>query len=277
MPIVPDLGLDAATIGPKRRVAFSFEEQNAQMWSETLGRWLKHGDLLSEDGYVIATNEQLLAEFLRMPPVNDAGLDAVSVASNREILFSTETSFFSQALSQTVGHGDVLSNRGRIVMKNAQLLSQFQISNSAGPTPGDYGLDAVAVRPMKEFWFSTEVGFFDQRFGWISDGDLLSSRGYVIVRNLDLVSAFAPVEDVNNFGLDVAALPVAASLADFDMDGWVGSADVTLMRDASNGPACLTDQPDLGDLDGDGDSDMNDFGILQRCYGLTTANEECGP
>ncbi len=278
MPIVPDLGLDAATVGPKGRIAFSFEEQNAQIWSETLGRWLKHGDLLSEDGYVIATNEHLLARFVRMPPVNDAGLDAVTVAANTDILFSTETGFFSQALGQAVSHGDLLSSRGRIVRKNAQLLANFRIVPSAGTPPtADYGLDAIIVRPAGEFWFSTEVGFVDERLGSISDGDLLSTRGYVVARNLDLVSAFAPIEDVSNFGLDAAAVPVAVSVADFDMDGCVGPADLSLFKGASLGPACLAAQPEEGDLDGDGDIDMNDFGIMQRCIGAPLDTPGCAP
>jgi hypothetical protein len=278
MPIVPDLGLDTATVGPRNRIFFSFKKQNLQIWSETLGRYLKHGDLLSEDGYVVASNEDLLAKFVRMPPVTDAGLDAVALASNREILFSTDVSFFSEALGKTAGHGDVLSNRGRIVMTNAQLLAKFQISNpTAGPVPSDYGLDALIVRPAGEFWFSTTTGFVDQRWGAISDGDLLSTFGYVVARNSELLSAFAPTENVSNFGLDAACVPVATSLADFDLDGSVGDTDITLFRSSSRGPANLTTQPEYGDLDGDGDIDMDDFGLLQRCIGRSIEKPDCVP
>src|SRR6185312_15673362 len=102
-----------------------------------------------------------------------------------------------------------------------------------------YGLDALIVRPAGEFWFSTTTGFIDQRLGSISDGDLLSTFGYVVARNSELLSAFAPIEDVNNFGLDAACVPVAPSLADFDLDGSVGDADITLFRSSSRGPANL--------------------------------------
>jgi len=51
-------------------------------------------------------------------------------------------------------------------------------------------------------WFSTEEGFQDQEFGPIGAGDLLSDQGLIVFRNLELMSAFAPLEDVSSFGLD---------------------------------------------------------------------------
>jgi hypothetical protein len=42
----------------------------------------------------------------------------------------------------------------------------------------------------------------DARLGPITDGDLLSDRGYVVARNLDLVRPFQPLEDLANFGLE---------------------------------------------------------------------------
>ena len=38
--------------------------------------------------------------------------------------------------------------------------------------------------------------------GPIGGGDLLSDQGYIVYRNLELVSNFAPIEDASNFGLD---------------------------------------------------------------------------
>ncbi len=77
---------------------------------------------------------------------------------------------------------------------------------SFNPTPKadgsiDFGLDAIYVWPGGEVWFSTEEDF-DSSLGPIGAGDLLSDRGYVIYRNLDLVRKFNPIEDVNSFGLD---------------------------------------------------------------------------
>ncbi|MEP0843144.1 MAG: hypothetical protein HRF43_10590, partial [Phycisphaerae bacterium] len=266
MPIVPDLGLDAATVGPRGRVWFSFEESTPQIWSESLSRWLRHGDLLSEDGAVVATNEQLLARFVRMPPVDDAGLDAVAIAPNRAILFSTEKDFFSERLGVKVGHGDLLSTRGRIVARNARLMAHFhpiQIATNAVIT--DYGLDAVVLRGNAEIWFSTEIGFLDAHLGWIGDGDLLSTTGRVVARNLKLLSAFAPIQDLGDFGLDACLVGRAAAPGDFDLDGDVDRDDVSRMDADRSGPAMNAVGGDDCDLDDDGDVDQADFGLLQRC------------
>ena len=264
MPIVPDLGLDAVVIGPRREIWFSWEEEFPQMWSETLGVWLKHGDLLSDRGYVVATNEELLARFVRQPVVTDAGLDAVARAPTRAIFFSTEEDFFSEALGVTVRHGDLLSSRGRIVRTNAQLTHNF---NPMGPALQDYGLDAVILRPWKEVWFSTEKGFTDANLGPISDGDLLSSWGYVVARNLELVERFGPIEDLDNFGLDAVNIVVPSLTADMDFDGDVDQADFGQLQTAISGPDLASDKPELGDFNGDGDVDQDDFGVFQICLG----------
>ncbi len=273
MPVVPDLGLDAAVLGPGGSIWFSFEERNGPVWSETLGVWLRHGDLLSDAGRVVRTNEQLLARFVRMAPVDDAGLDAVALAPNAEILFSTERDFYSQALGRRVGHGDLLSDRGRIVRTNAELLANFRpMANDAGAALPDYGLDAVVLRPDREIWFSTEVGFTDARLGPISDGDLLSTRGYVVLRNLELVKAFGPVEDVGNFGLDAVTVVTRQSPCDFDFDGDVDLADFLVFQSAFNGAnktarAAVQAVSDFdADLDNDFDVDAADFLLFQACF-----------
>ncbi|HYV31833.1 MAG TPA: hypothetical protein VEO53_12115, partial [Candidatus Binatia bacterium] len=66
----------------------------------------------------------------------------------------------------------------------------------------DYGLDAVWVWPSGEIWFSTEDGFYGQHFDYYGPGDLLSDQGYVVYTNLELLGAFAPTEDLGDFGLD---------------------------------------------------------------------------
>ncbi len=279
MPSVPDLGLDAVMPARGGQIWFSFEEDTPQIWSETLAVWLKHGDLLSDRGYVVRTNEQLIAAFVPMPVTADVGLDAVSRSANREILFSIETSFFSEGLGRLVKHGDLLSSRGRIVRTNEELLANFDVQHiPASPLPPDYGLDAIVLRPEKEIWFSTEEGFQDANLGPISDGDLLSSRGYVVVRNLELVAAFRPVEDVNNFGLDAVSVVVPVQIADFDMDDDVDLSDFGMMQAALSGPTSATPEPEYGDLDGDGDSDQSDFGLFQACISGpgVAADPDCG-
>ena len=73
--------------------------------------------------------------------------------------------------------------------------------NPAKPT-GDYGLSAVFLWPSGEIWFSTAQGFADLGTNFYAGGDLLSDQGYVVYRNLELVSAFAPSGGGTNFGLD---------------------------------------------------------------------------
>ncbi len=264
MPMVPDLGLDAVVLAPRREIWFSFEEDIPRIWSETLGVWLKHGDLLSDRGYVVQTNERLLARFVRMPPVRDVGLDAVTRPPCRAIFFSTEEDFFSEALGVMVRHGDLLSNRGRIVRTNAQLMQNF---NPINPIPLDFGLDAAILRPWREIWFSTEVGFTDANLGPISDGDLLSTFGYIVARNLDLVEKFGPIEDLANFGLDAMNVIVPSLTADFDQDGDVDGEDVGHLEACLSGPGVAQTDPDCLDalMDEDDDVDQEDLAVAQGC------------
>ncbi len=277
MPPTPDLGLDAVTLGRGGSLWFSFDGQQPPMWSETLGVWLKHGDLLSEAGFVVRTNEQLLRNFTRMPPVADAGLDAVATAPNGEFLFSTDEGFHCESLGRWVGHGDLLSDRGYIVRTNAELLAKFEPIDMMGrPLPADYGLDAVILRSNREIWFSVEIGFPDAKRGWIGHGDLLSTHGYVVVRNRDLVAPFGPLEDLADFGLDAAMLLGPRRFCDFDMDDDVDLNDFTHFQALFNGAnrpissvavaATPIDTAFDADLDGDRDVDLSDFAAFQNCF-----------
>ncbi len=190
----PDLGLDAVDILPGGELAFSLEDD---AMSTTLGP-LQHGDLISENGRIIKRNHDLLAAFVVMPPVTDVGLDAVHVLDSGEAYFSIETNVFSQRLGVTLQRGDVLSSSGAILKSNRQLLAAFH--PSAGGR--DYGVDALYVWPGGEIWFSVEEGFLDQQLGTILPGDLLSDQGSIVAGNLELLSAFAPRENLVDFGLD---------------------------------------------------------------------------
>ncbi|HNQ90765.1 MAG TPA: hypothetical protein PKM73_19290 [Verrucomicrobiota bacterium] len=188
-----DLGLDAVDVLPGGEIVFSLEDD---AHSETLGS-LQHGDLLSHRGRRVASNQELTRAFSLMPPVPDVGLDAVQVLDHGEILFSIETDTFS-GTSGLLRHGDVLSSRGAVVRSNSELLSHFH----PPPRAHDYGLDTVFVWPGGEIWFSVEEGFTDDVLGPIQPGDLLSDQGRIIGRNRDLLSAFAPLEELADFGLD---------------------------------------------------------------------------
>jgi len=188
-----DLGLDAVDILPGSEFAFSTE---TDVFSETLG-FLHHGDLLSNRGRVVAAYADLIGPFAPMPPLPDVGLDAVQVLGSGEVYFSIKSDFFSQRLGVLVRRGDLLSSKGLIVKTHEQLLAQFHPQ-----TEQDFGLDAVYVWPSGEVWFSVEESFEDRVLGRINHGDLLSDRGEVLYRNLDLLRNFQPLEDLADFGLD---------------------------------------------------------------------------
>ena len=188
------LSIDALTIVPGGEVWYSFSESHV---SPTLGR-IGDGDLVSDRGRVVRRNADLLGLFGLMPPVPDLGLDGVQVMEDGEILFSIIRESFSERWGVLLRSGDILSNSGRVIRAAKELLAGFQAEDQEI----EPGLDAFFVWPSGEVWFSTENGFVSRTVGSIMDGDLLSDQGYVVGRNLDLVQAFQPIEDLANFGLD---------------------------------------------------------------------------
>ncbi len=185
--------LDAIDVQPGGEIWFSLTE------NQPVSRFgkLQHGDLLSSRGRIVVRNQELTAGFGIQPVVPDLGLDAIHVMDDGEILFSTTTDVFSERLGRVIRRGDLLSNRRIVLMSNAQLLSRFQPEST-----DDVGLDAFYLWPTGEIWFSVEQGFQDRLLGHIGAGDLLSSQGIVLERNLDLLAAFSPLEDLADFGLD---------------------------------------------------------------------------
>jgi hypothetical protein len=192
MPVVGHVPIDAVDIAPGAEVLFSLDRG---VFSETLGP-IQEGDLVSERGHIVQRNQRLLSAFGVATNAPDAGLDAVMVKDDGEVLFSIRTNLLSP-LGVTLHRGDVLSSRGQVIKTFEQLLSRFRPQLMR-----DYGLDALYVWPHGEVWFSTEEGFADQIYGTILAGDLLSDQGIVVFRNLELLSAFAPIEDLADFGLD---------------------------------------------------------------------------
>jgi len=191
MPSVPDLGLDAVFVKGRGEILFSLP---VDVFSETLGP-IRHGDLLSNRGYVVKRNQELLAAFSPTSSA-DAGLDAVQILPDGQILFSIRSNVVSKA--GLLSRGDILSDRGSIYLTHQEMLKKFQ----PAVTNKDFGLDAFYLFTSGEIWFSVEEGFTDNRFGTISSGDLLSSFGYRVFNNQDLVAAFAPADPSTDYGLD---------------------------------------------------------------------------
>ncbi len=137
-----DYGLDGM-FGFQQGLAFSIEDS---FFDESLSGMVKHGDLLSPAGVILRTNDSLLQNFHPMPsPDPDYGLDAVQVMSLGEVWFSIEETFWDEVLGQTIGHGDLLSDGGKVVKTNQQLLAAF--FNPTGEVHTDLGLDALWVGP----------------------------------------------------------------------------------------------------------------------------------
>ncbi len=194
LPDTTDASVDAFDVLPGGEIVFSL---TAPAKSDTLGA-LQEGDLLSERGKLLKTNQALTAAFGIMPIVPDLGLDAVRALDTGEWLFSIRTPAFSEKFGIMLGRGDILGSSGRVVRSHAELLARFKPEQP----DHDYGLDAFFLWPSGEIWFSTEEGFQDATLGPITDGDILSDAGYVVGRNLDLVRDFQPLEDLANFGLE---------------------------------------------------------------------------
>lgn len=188
------LNIDALDILPGGIILFSF---NQNVNSQTAG-WIEEGDVVTDLGDVAYRNTELLSRMGFMPPTPALGLDGIQVLNNGEVLFSTRYNAFSEKLGQFIQHGDILSNQGYIYRKNKDLLAAFQ---PADPNQ-DYGLDAFYVWQTGEIWFSTASGFTSRTLGSIMAGDLLSDKGYIVFRNLELMSKFQPLEDLADFGLD---------------------------------------------------------------------------
>jgi len=118
----------------------------------------------------------------------------------REIWFSTERDFVSTNRSSPtnrISAGDLISNRGRVVKRNRELVGRLGVM----PVVPDLGLDAVHVAPRGEILYSIPQNVFSESQGLIQHGDLLSDRGPIVRRNQSLLAAFK-VATSTDAGLD---------------------------------------------------------------------------
>ena len=201
------IAVDALDVAPGGALLFSLRKDIS---STNLGS-IQEGDLVSDAGQIVKRNQDLTARLAIMPPVPDEGLDGVQDLPGGEILFSTRRDDFSESQGP-LSHGDLLSDQGKVVKTQHELLQLFH----PGQSSHDYGLGAFHVWPSGEIWFSTEEGFDDSVLGWVEDGDLLSDQGYVVARSAELVAPFQPTDGLTNYGLGslfvvTDLLPLAAS------------------------------------------------------------------
>jgi hypothetical protein len=128
----------------------------------------------------------------------------ILAAPVREIWFSTAHAFVStNRLPPTnqINPGDLLSNCGRVVRRNAELVQRLGLM----PPVYDLGLDALNPTCKGEILFSVPQNVFSESLGLIQHGDLLSDRGAIVKRNQDLLAAFHPPTSFDA-GLDAVQL-----------------------------------------------------------------------
>ncbi|MEE8169575.1 MAG: hypothetical protein V3T70_03425, partial [Phycisphaerae bacterium] len=181
------------------------------------GQTISNGDQLTNTGIIANTNFALTANFCPMPPVADMGLDALHRRPGGGLLFSSETGWFDECLSQQISDGDLLSADGTVFRTNAGLMVNF---NPMPPAP-DVGLDAVHVLPTGGILFSIEVDIFDQVLGvLVQHGDLLSDAGLIIQTNAQLLANFCPPA-VPDMGLDALLILDSGEIWFSTEDGWL--------------------------------------------------------
>ena len=209
-------GLDALTLvtepGATKPVAYF--STGRTFYSNTYKKNIGEGDLLSRNGNIVATNQDLVARF-SPDSTQSFGLDAVDVLNpgpSEQIWFSTRSDFYSKELGKTVTAGDLLSNNGQIIATNADLLAAFAPSK---PNV-NYGLDAAHVFSMNGsspvVWFSTNKDFYSETLKrWVTQGDILSNQGQVIATSAELFKNYG-LHFPGNPGLDAIAFAPGSTL-----------------------------------------------------------------
>jgi hypothetical protein len=194
-PPVADQGLDAVQLmratesASTKEFLFSIEQD---FFSETLGRFIRKGDLLSSLGQVVKSNTELLARFSPANPQEDYGLDALYVWPSGEIWFSTEKGFTGPNF-EVYGPGDLLSDQGYVVYRNLELVGPFQPIEDVS----NFGLDALFVitdatpRPSPGRFTALERANLSVKLGWEGQG-----RVFQIERAPQLPGSWMPVSPI---------------------------------------------------------------------------------
>jgi len=141
--------------------------------------------------------------------VKDYGLDALFIWPGGEIWFSTTTGFSDAQLGE-ISAGDLLSDAGYIVYRNADLTAALM---PLGDPPTDFGLDAVVVISDYD---ATEGGAkIDASFDKANNGVVVSWKGPGRVFQVERAAEV--------FGPWLAITPIIADLSYEDFDGVTSS------------------------------------------------------
>lgn len=197
MPPVPPMTVDALDMLPGGEAVFTLLDS---VFSETLGD-LPAGTLVTSTGRIHRRLEDLFAPFGAVAgQVREAGIDAIHLLPDGGILFSPRRDVKLE--TGALQHGDVLGPKGTVRHRLKELIAAFEPVAGPGSDPANAGLDALHEWPDGEVWFSVSIGFNSLRAGPVHHGDLVSNRGWIVYRNLELLEAFQPLEDLADFGLE---------------------------------------------------------------------------
>jgi hypothetical protein len=133
LPVPP--GLQAVTVRDSGEILFSVENG---FFSKKLGNTLNSTDLLSDSGSVVEPGSQLLSAFGLKDPSLDCGLTAVFIWPSPflETWFFTGKDF-QDTNSNSYAAGDLLSDRGYVVFRAAELLSALSPAEATNGLPSD--------------------------------------------------------------------------------------------------------------------------------------------
>jgi len=183
---------------PFREIWFSTAQSFAAgLWNSPTNA-VSAGDLLSSAGRVVKRNQSLCGRLGIMPMIPDLGLKDLGILPGGEIAFSIAQDVFSETLGE-LHSGDVLTDRGRILRRNSDLLSLFA---PAPVLPDGAGLGALKVADDGTIYFSVQTNFYSAALGRsIQTGDLLSDSGAVVRTEGDLLARFNPTKPAADYGL----------------------------------------------------------------------------
>ncbi len=183
---------------PFRELWFStIKGFNASIWNPPQNE-ISGGDLLSTAPRVVRANRALTAAFTFQPPAPDVGLKDIDIVPGGQTLFSIEQDIFSEKLGVQLRSGDLLSDAGKVVRTNGQLLAPFEPED-----PNSYpGLAAAQVTDDGRVYFSVQNAFFSKKLGVsIQPGDLLADDGTVVKTGQQLLMLFSPADPFVDYGL----------------------------------------------------------------------------